>query len=88
MWIATRRGKLLVLLEEDQWPFILEDRLFLVPLTNIEGITLGASEEVDEVSGGASGMGVDGIGEVGDRASEGQAAICPIHPSSLLYLPF
>ena len=24
--------------------------------------------------GGASGMGVDGISEVGDRASEGQAA--------------
>ena len=40
----------------------------------IEGITLGAGEEVDEVAGGASGMGVDGIGEFGDRASEGQAA--------------
>ena len=35
---------------------------------------LGASEEVVEVSGGASGMGVDRIGEVGDWASEGQAA--------------
>ena len=34
---------------------------------------MGASEEVDEVAGGPSGMGVDGIGEVGDRASEGQA---------------
>ena len=33
------------------------DRLFLVPHT--EGITLGAGEEVDEVAGGASGMGVD-----------------------------
>ena len=30
--------------------------------------------EVDEVAGGAGSMGVDGIGEVGDRASEGQAA--------------
>ena len=40
-------------------------------LTHIEGITLSASEQVDEVAGGASGMGVDGIGEVGDRASEG-----------------
>ena len=43
-------------------------------LAHIEGITLGAGEEVDEVAGEASGMGVDGIGEVGDRASEGQAA--------------
>ena len=41
-------------------------------LTPIEGITLGAGEEVDEVSGGAGGMGVDGIGEVGDWTSEGQ----------------
>ena len=43
-------------------------------LGHIEGITLGAGEEVDEVAGGASGMGVDGIGEVGNRASEGQRA--------------
>ena len=42
-------------------------------LSDIEGITLGAGEEVDEVDGGAGGMGVDGIGEFGDRASEGQA---------------
>jgi hypothetical protein len=41
-------------------------------LTNL--ITLGAGEEVDEVTGGASGMDVDEIGEGGDRASEGQAA--------------
>ena len=43
--------------------------------THIEEITLGTGEEVDEVeeiAGGASGMRVDGIGEVGDRASEGQ----------------
>jgi hypothetical protein len=40
-------------------------------LAHIEGITLGAGEEVDEVAGRARGMGVDGIGEVGDRASEG-----------------
>ena len=39
-------------------------------LTHIEGITLGASEQVDEVAGRASGMGVDRIGEVGDTASE------------------
>ena len=36
---------------------------------HIEGIALGAGEEV---AGGANG--IDGIGEVGDRASEGQAA--------------
>ena len=42
--------------------------------THLEGITLGIGEEVDEFSGGASGMGVDSVGEVGDRASEGQAA--------------
>ena len=48
-------------MEEDRWPFI----LFLVsPI-------LGAGEEVDEVAGGASGMGVNTIG---GRASEGQVA--------------
>ena len=63
-------GKFSGLLEEDRWPFILIDRLFLVSPT-IEGITLGAGEKVDEVAEGASGMGVDWIGEVGDRASKG-----------------
>ena len=43
-------------------------------LTQIEGITLGAGEEVDEVVGRASGVGVDRLGEVDDWASEGQAA--------------
>ena len=43
-------------------------------LPHIEEITLDAGEKVDEVAGGASGMGVDTIGEVGDRTSEGQAA--------------
>ena len=42
-------------------------------LAHVEGITLGAGEEVDEVTGGAASMGVDGIGEVGDRAVERQA---------------
>ena len=37
-------------------------------LAHIEGITLGAGKEVDEVAGGASGMGVVRIGKVGDRA--------------------
>ena len=69
MWIATGRGKSSGLLEEDRWPFILVDRL-----AHIEGITLGTSEEVDKVAGGPSGMGVDGIGEVVDRTSEGQSA--------------
>ena len=32
-------------------------------LAHVEGITLGAGEEVDEVAGGAGGMGMDGIGE-------------------------
>ena len=41
--------------------------------TNIEDIALGTWDEVDEVTGGASGMGVDRIGEVGDRTSGGQA---------------
>jgi hypothetical protein len=42
--------------------------------THIEGTTLGIGEEVDEVAGGASGMVMDRIPEVGDRANEGQAA--------------
>ena len=40
----------------------------------MKAVTLDAGEEVDEVAGGASGMVVDSIGEIGDRASEGQAA--------------
>jgi hypothetical protein len=43
-------------------------------ICHIEGIKLGAGEEVDEVSGGTSGKSVNRIGEVGDRASEEQAA--------------
>ena len=39
--------------------------------SQIETITLGPGEEVDEVAGGASCMGVYRMGEVGDRASEG-----------------
>ena len=35
----------------------------------IEGITLSAGEEIHEVAGGASGMCVDRIDEVGDKAS-------------------
>ena len=31
-------------------------------LAHIERITLGAGEEVDKVAGGASGMGMNGIG--------------------------
>ena len=38
-------------------------------LSNIEGITLVADEDIYEVSGKTSG-----IGEVGDKASEGQDA--------------
>ena len=35
---------------------------------------MSVGKEVDDIAQGAGGMGVDGIGEVGDRASEGQAA--------------
>ena len=55
------------LLEEECWPFILLEKLF--SFFYIEGITLDAGEED---AGVACGMGVDKIGEVGDRASEGQ----------------
>ena len=70
VWIVTGRGKLSGLLEEDQWSFIQT----VFSFSHIEGITLGSVEEVDEVAGGASCMGVDRVGEVGDRTSEGQAA--------------
>ena len=52
--------------QEDQWPLMLVEKLFLVFL-HIEGITLG--EEKYEASGRASGMGLDGIGKTGDRTS-------------------
>ena len=39
---------------------------------HIEGITLGAGEEI--VIGGANDMGVDRIGGLGDRSSERQTA--------------
>ena len=48
--------------------FILVEKLLLV-FTHI-----GSGEEVAEVDGGASDMGVDRIGEVGGRDSEGQAS--------------
>ena len=38
-------------------------------LSHIERITLSAGEKVSEVAGGASGMGGDRRGEIGDRAS-------------------
>ena len=50
IWIATTRGKLLRLLEDDWWPFILVDKLFLVS-PHIESIKLGKGQEVDEVAG-------------------------------------
>ena len=39
--------------------------------THIEGITLGAGKEVDEVAGGAYGVSADIVGEVGGKASIG-----------------
>ena len=41
---------------------------------HIEDNTLGAGKEVDEVAGGASGMSVNRIDEIGDRDSKGQVA--------------
>ena len=41
--------------------------------THIEGITLGAGEEVDDVGEGATGMSEDRVGEVGSSASEREA---------------
>ena len=60
MWIATGRGKSLGLLVA-----IHSSGQTIFSLAHIEGITLGAGEEVDVVAGGADGMDVDGIGEVG-----------------------
>ena len=42
--------------------------------SHIHGITLGSTEKIDEVAGGASRMAMDRIGEVGDRSSKGQVA--------------
>ena len=55
------KGKVVGLLEETVGQTVFS-------LTHIKGITLGPGEEV---VGGASGMGVDRIGVVGYRASEG-----------------
>ena len=33
----------------------------------IKGITPGTGEEVDEIAGGSSGMGVDRVGEFGNK---------------------
>ena len=65
MWITTGRGKSSGLLA------IHSSGQTISSLAHIEGITLSAGEEVDEVAGGAD---ADRIGEIGDRASEGQAA--------------
>ena len=51
-------------------------RQTILSLAHIEGITLGAGEDVDEVAGGASGMGVDGIGEVSDRVVKDRLLGC------------
>ena len=42
--------------------------------TRIEGIRLGAGEEIYEDAGRASDTNLNGIGKVGDRATEGPAA--------------
>ena len=66
MWIATKRGELSGFLEEQWLHFSNQTFVFL-----IDDITQGAGEEVDVVTRGVSGMGVDRIGEVDDSASEG-----------------
>ena len=38
--------------------------------THIEGIMLVAGKKIYEIDGSAGGMGLDGIGEIGDKASE------------------
>ena len=43
-------------------------------LSHIEGITLDVGEEVDEAAGGASDLGMDRMGEVGNWACEGHVA--------------
>ena len=53
-------------MEEERWPSILVNKLFF-SFIHI-GITLGAGEEVDKFAGRESGVGVDRIGEVGNRA--------------------
>jgi hypothetical protein len=53
------------------WPEkVVRGRQTIFSFTHIESITLGAGEEVDEVSGGVRGTGVGRIGNVCDRASE------------------
>ena len=43
-------------------------------VTYMEGITVGVSEAINGISGGAGDLSVDRIGEVDGRASEGHAA--------------
>ena len=49
-------------------------RQAIFSFNHTEGITLQAGEEVDEVSRGTSSIGVDRVGEVCGRATEGKAA--------------
>ena len=49
----------------------ISSRQTIFGFTHIEGIILGAGEEVDQVAGGTSDMGMHRISEVGDRTSEG-----------------
>ena len=71
--MATGRGKLFGIVGGGLVPIHSSGRtVFRLP--HIQGITLGAGEEVDEIARGASGMGADRIGEIGDWTSERQAA--------------
>ena len=56
MWIPIGRG---VVGTVGRGPVAIHSSgQIILSLTHIEGITLGAGEEVDEVAGGASGMSV------------------------------
>ena len=60
MWIATGRGK-------SSGPVVIHSSgQTIFSLAHREEITLGAGEAVDDVAGGAGGMGLDGICKVGE----------------------
>lgn len=67
-----RKVSFLGLLEEERWPFILADKLFLV-FTHIEGIVLEAGEEVNDVARGTNSIGMYRMDKPCDMANNGQA---------------
>ena len=45
-------------------------------LPHLEGITLGTGEEVYEIAGRASTLGLGGIGQIGDRLVKVRLLVC------------